>query len=411
MASSSGEIIDILDDDTVGGNNGTSSLPIMTTPPSTKKRLHDSHSAPVTVSQSKEKKQRRGDRKNVLGVSNSNDDNNTITNSNTSNMSGSASIAEVSLLSSSSSSKENHTQIVSPNITTAATANKQRFRFEKRATATASRAKLPPLLSDRLSSKNARGRTVANEATTPRIHKKSSPPKLFDLSSSKIHQQELPTKEKRALYLTKDIDNDADRNLQNLLWSIGCRYSLMSYQFAGVRGVTGVEKDYPQQQIKNSGSAITDWNQILRATEYKDGNHGLLLADSMGLGKTVQAVCATMLRNAIADAQGKPPLPTVLVSPNHAVGMQWAETLVKAGVDAGRIFQFTPKRKHEYSGAIYILLTRYELQSEMKYLLNLAKPPPRGNNHHRQSAAPLVYSPLFPHAPNQLLLKLLNQYE
>jgi len=255
--------------------------------------------------------------------------------------------------------------------------------------------------------------------------KRRQQPKLFEFDSSGVEPlPELDDTEK-AKFLAEDIDNELDRNLQRILWHIGCRYNLMPYQFSGVRGVAGVPKDFPQlvnSSSKKTGSgdddlmifssdsgdsganlsdhSSPDWKRILRKAKFMS-SRGILLADSMGLGKTVQGIVGALLRNAISEAKGRPKLPTVLVSPNHAVSIQWAETLIKAGVSAGRIFQFMPKRsRHQYRGSVYILMTRYHLQTETKYILNLAKP---------RSRAP--YSPLFPHAPNPLLIKLLNQYQ
>ena len=83
-----------------------------------------------------------------------------------------------------------------------------------------------------------------------------------------------------------------------------------------------------------------------------------------------------MLRNSIAKAQGLPNKPTILVSPNHAVTTQWAETLIKAGVPSSNIKEFVPKKGtgsaqlwHK-NRDIYLLLNRYQLQTETRHLLN-----------------------------------------
>ena len=81
-----------------------------------------------------------------------------------------------------------------------------------------------------------------------------------------------------------------------------------------------------------------------------------------------------MLRNSIAKAQGLPSKPTILVSPNHAVTQQWAETLVKAGVPSTNVMEFVPKKGtglpqlwHKGS-EVYLLLNRYQLQTEIRHL-------------------------------------------
>ena len=83
-----------------------------------------------------------------------------------------------------------------------------------------------------------------------------------------------------------------------------------------------------------------------------------------------------MLRNAIAKAQGLPNKPTVLVSPNHAVTTQWAETLVKAGVPSTDVREFVARKGSGFAqlwhknSDIYLLLNRYQLQTETRHLFS-----------------------------------------
>ena len=109
-----------------------------------------------------------------------------------------------------------------------------------------------------------------------------------------------------------------------------------------------------------------------------------------------------MLRNAIARVQGKEALPTLIVSPNHAVTTQWIDHLIKAGVPKGWIVHFVPKDwKHpKFRGHIFVLATRYQLQTEAKYVFTQVK----------SNMAACPSSPLFPNASKSLLLKLKNQY-
>ena len=114
----------------------------------------------------------------------------------------------------------------------------------------------------------------------------------------------------------------------------------------------------------------------------------------------VQCVAACMLRNAIALARqpGKPLKPTLIVSPNDAVGTQWFETLIKANVAPNKIYRFKaksydrPSSKHHF-----YLCNRYDLQTETRYCFE------RLDKEGRKS-------PLFPNVPKKLLSVLKNQY-
>jgi hypothetical protein len=107
-----------------------------------------------------------------------------------------------------------------------------------------------------------------------------------------------------------------------------------------------------------------------------------------------------MLRNAIASADKKP---TVIVGPNESVLNQWRETLVKAGVPPGNIKNFIKTEPDfTYSGECYVLLTRYQLQSETKGLLSRSKG--------RDSSSPVPKSPLFPRLNNSILTQLHHLY-
>jgi len=119
----------------------------------------------------------------------------------------------------------------------------------------------------------------------------------------------------------------------------------------------------------------------------------------MGLGKTVQAVVACLLRNAIARCKETPIKPTLIVSPNNAVLTQWHETLLKAGVDGKRIFRFVAKKtEYRLKGEIFVLCNRYDLQTEMRNMWGDAK---------TKTFKP---SALLPNAPRKCQAILKNQY-
>ena len=78
------------------------------------------------------------------------------------------------------------------------------------------------------------------------------------------------------------------RDLQRLLWHIGITFKLLPHQPVAVRMVAGVGDDYPNL----STNASLD-GALLNASP--PTNRGGLLADVMGLGKTVEAICGAAL--------------------------------------------------------------------------------------------------------------------
>ena len=109
-------------------------------------------------------------------------------------------------------------------------------------------------------------------------------------------------------------------------------------------------------------------------------------------------MAACILRNAIALAQGAPKRPTIIVSPNEAVLVQWHECLIKAGVQ--NVYRFRTKKSKPIQGAIYVLCTRYDLMAEMRQVL-----------FETHNSRKVPFSPLFPCPPKELMLVLKNQYE
>jgi SNF2 family DNA or RNA helicase len=217
----------------------------------------------------------------------------------------------------------------------------------------------------------------------------------------------LSASEKKAV-LNK-IESAADRALMCLLWKIGFRYTLMAHQFQGVRAVAGVPSFFPLAPKTGDEFSIASSRpeKVLQSFPIVMQTRGLLLADEMGLGKTVQSIGAMILRNKWYEAHMNGTrktlkrLPTLVVGPNDAVLLQWEETLLKAGVSPSRIHYFRPKRGLRLEGDIFVLLTRYNLQTEVKNLLEKVN---MGNNERPTS-------PLFPSAPKYLLHTLKNQYQ
>jgi hypothetical protein len=120
-----------------------------------------------------------------------------------------------------------------------------------------------------------------------------------------------------------------------------------------------------------------------------------------GLGKTIEAIAGAILRNELAAAKGAKKRPTVIVSPNDAVLMQWRDALILNGVSIDRIVMFKKAQTDGFADTNFVLLTRYTIQAEVRELfdyLDLNSPP-------RKTSA------LFPNVTKQGLRKLKNQYE
>jgi SNF2 family DNA or RNA helicase len=175
--------------------------------------------------------------------------------------------------------------------------------------------------------------TLSKEKVRPKNSKKTRP-----MDTLEEYLADLTRDEK--IEALNAIANPLDQNLQVVLWEIDCNYLLLEHQFKGVRALAGVPDEFPgpmrlKNKTENDDQAIFDWTvKVLRtATPRRPGavDRGILMCDVMGLGKTVQAVAACILRNAIANAKGQPPLPTLIVSPNNAIVTQWHVTLIKAG--------------------------------------------------------------------------------
>ena len=184
-----------------------------------------------------------------------------------------------------------------------------------------------------------------------------------------------------------------DQGLQSLLWTFGCNYNLHAHQFKGVRAIAGVTDNFGKTHTVRS------------ARTRDESGCGILIADVMGLGKTIQAVAACILRNEIANKQGRPKKPTLLVLPNETVLDQWVETLVKAGVPKDVIFRLKTKMSIPITDCeIYILCTRYDLQTEVRNCFDLLADARKG------STNAFRVSTLFPNVSEELIDFMYNQY-
>ena len=106
----------------------------------------------------------------------------------------------------------------------------------------------------------------------------------------------------------------------------------------------------------------------------------------------------------MAATKGERPRPTVIVSPNDAVQVQWRDSLYNNGVLLEHIQEFEKgQRNRDFDKPIFLLLTRHRLQSEVKRVFknldNLSRTPD------------LATSVLFPYAKRDNLKLLRMQYQ
>jgi SNF2 family DNA or RNA helicase len=131
----------------------------------------------------------------------------------------------------------------------------------------------------------------------------------------------------------------------------------------------------------------------------------VLFPSQQGLGKTVEAIGGAVLRNALAGAKGLKKRPTAIVAPNDAVLLQWRDTLIRNGVPEERIYLFQKAQDNsKFDEGIFLLMTRYALQSEVKELFDYI------GEYENQKQRPRSTSVLFPHLAPDNLYKLWMQY-
>ena len=144
-------------------------------------------------------------------------------------------------------------------------------------------------------------------------------------------------------------------------------------------------------------------------------------------GKTIESLAGAALRNVMqqgkattttASSLGITPkkkssrqLPVLIVVPQDGILGQWEETLRKAGVEPARIKILGERKKdakkrspnkRTIRGGIYILCTRYKVQSEMRRLFDCSSTADLQANQKK--------SDLFPSVSTALIKKLRNQY-
>ena len=212
------------------------------------------------------------------------------------------------------------------------------------------------------------------------------------------------------------IEKPADKRLQQLLWELKCDFTLFEHQYVGVRVLAGVSADFPGEEmllVERENKKTKARQLALRNAKPRreQDDHGVLCADAMGLGKTVEAVAALVLRNSIASAKGEPRKPSIVSCPNDGVLNQWRQHLLQGGLKWRQIVRLKPRLSEplDKTDAVF-LCTKYDLQGAAKHIFE-ALPPPKKKDQPVEMVAMHKPSPLFPNASEELLRVLDNQYK
>jgi len=205
------------------------------------------------------------------------------------------------------------------------------------------------------------------------------------------------------------LSSDRDQLLQRVLWHLECDYFMKPHQPEAVRIVAGLPKNWPRDDRNGDYTAADLQHLLVTAPAFTE--RGMLLADVMGLGKTVECLLGAALRKGVATAKKDPSkdLPTFIVAPNAAVLKQWREHLLNGIVeDEDAVFEYGRgaffkrvelfNEKVKNGKAEYVLLTRFTLMSEIQ----------SAADSYVDAQTPVV-SPLFP-GVGPLLADLMSVY-
>ena len=190
--------------------------------------------------------------------------------------------------------------------------------------------------------------------------------------------------------------DDADHQLQWLLWRLGCTWSMMPHQPKSVRFCAGVPEGWPAGPAPHAAPPA----QALR---------GCTLADDMGLGKTYSSIGGMLVREYVATLRGTDlaSVSTLLIVPNVPVLDQWLVALHNSGVTKQQVLRFTgdftragleaPSLRGRPLPRV-VILRKHQLQSEQQGVFN-------------HVALPAVVSGLTPHASKHVEIEMLKAYE
>jgi hypothetical protein len=203
---------------------------------------------------------------------------------------------------------------------------------------------------------------------------------------------------KRDKGLTR-FSSDPDKALQILLWKLGFGDTLHVHQTMAVRRVAGVPADFPLH--KQSKATLQSMDLTLAAMDLpKPSTKGILLADEMGIGKTIESIAGMILINALKTYKTGKQRPSVIIVPNTAVLEQWIEALKRNGVRRDRMHKFEKGKIIRHDQNDFVLMEKSKLQIEVKAIFDGIT---------NKTFTPKT-SFLFPHVTMNEFNKLRNQY-
>jgi len=254
----------------------------------------------------------------------------------------------------------------------------------------------------------------------------------------------------------REVETTADERLQLFLTDIKFDFRLQPHQFEAVRFVAGITKEWPSylstpnpKPDPNPDWISKEWPPALYQTQYGertfqsylgkktlDGPRlprvcedprtpGGVLADVMGLGKTVELLGGVRIRDWIQTRKRSQDMPfSIMVGPNSAVLDQWEDHALKAGYDKFQILRFAggkkgrsdlkakiaeaESRRDGRCTGVLLLSTVHKLQGEMRSCFKSYRP--EVTIHGMTTDATYKRSPLFPKTPASIILDLGSRY-
>jgi len=79
----------------------------------------------------------------------------------------------------------------------------------------------------------------------------------------------------------REFNSPADRALQQLVWELGCRYTMMAHQSEAVRAVAGFPETFPHLSPHDGDTDNMSTIEKFKAFPLKSKTKGILLADEM----------------------------------------------------------------------------------------------------------------------------------
>jgi len=232
-------------------------------------------------------------------------------------------------------------------------------------------------------------------ATTPGATQERENPVPLQSLSKEIKEKKLQEITPQALNLNNHVNTSGVKAavvlckfIQCVLWDAGFQHTLLSYQFDAVLASAGIDvKALLDVLAKWDGKmqallvCLNERGKVARVDFCRDvvtfvGTKGLLLADGMGLGKTIEAIGAALLRDFVYKVQEEktnlPSLPTLIVVPSDAFVNQWKNALVYSGVPSETVALFVRDIEVDTlqnEDKPFLLMSKHSLMTEMRHFL------------------------------------------